>query len=432
VLVFFGYTHCPDVCPATIGEVGLAMGASPPGIRALFVSIDPERDTPAWLKEYVGYLRDGFTGLTGTANQVRVAAAAWGVKYARVDTGDPAAYSMSHTADVFLVDPDGRLRARFPFGTEGPTIAAVLRDVLANPVPAQPTAAVASPTPVATRPPAGVWPKVVSTSVWSGRSPVVLALHDGAGWMRDPSLEVTVQLLDAAGEPVGPPVAAATVQPPGIETVSVVATLDIPAPGEWGLSVRVATGGTTLSGWVDVTTLDPGTTASIGGAAPGIATPTLDDVAGVARAVTTDPLPDLRLSRTSTAQALAAHQPFVLVVDSPRFKVSPACGRAVILARTLLDRWTDVTFIHHEPYRYALVTDTPRLEGSLQAPVLTDVAVAWGIQSAPWGALSMPWIFVVDGDGIVRAKYQGVVGTEDVDVMLALIAAEAGARVGRG
>ena len=138
--------------------------------------------------------------------------------------------------------------------------------------------------------------------------------------------------------------------------------------------------------------------------------------------MTTDPAPDLRLSRTSTVDALAAHQPFVLVIDSSRFRVSPVCGRAIIMARYLLDRWRDVAFIHLEPYRYQVIEDTAVLDGSLDAPTLTDPAAAWGIGGAPWGARSMPWTFVIDGAGIVRAKYQGVTGTADVDVMLALIA----------
>jgi hypothetical protein len=112
------------------------------------------------------------------------------------------------------------------------------------------------------------------------------------------------------------------------------------------------------------------------------------------------------------------------VVDSYSFKVTPACGKAVALAKRLVDRWPQVPFIHHEPYRYSVVTTEPVLEGSLQAPVLTDVAEAWGVADAPWGAGSMPWMFIVDDDGIIRATYQGVMGTADVDVMLALLAGE--------
>ena len=127
-------------------------------------------------------------------------------------------------------------------------------------------------------------------------------------------------------------------------------------------------------------------TAAIGAPAPTAHTPTLTDVGGVARAITTDPAPDLRLSSTSTTDALAAGRPFVLVIDSTKFRVSPACGRAVVMARYLLDRWPDVAFIHLEPYRYSVVTDTPSLDGSLVDPTLTDPAAAWGIGGEPWGA----------------------------------------------
>jgi hypothetical protein len=111
----------------------------------------------------------------------------------------------------------------------------------------------------------------------------------------------------------------------------------------------------------------------------------------------------------------------VLVADSTRFRVSPACGKAIIMARYLVYRWSDVAFIHLEPYRYTVVSNTPVLSGSIEEPPVGEVAAAWGVDGPPWGATSMPWVFVVDGDGIVRAKYQGLMGSDDVDVMLALI-----------
>ncbi len=132
--VFFGYTHCPDVCPATIGTIGLAMEAYGSGPRAVFVSVDPERDTTTWLREYVRYLPAGFTALTGTAARIRSTADAWHVQYAKVETGVAGAYAMSHTADVFLVDAAGMLRASFPFGTSSEAMTAVLRAVVATPL----------------------------------------------------------------------------------------------------------------------------------------------------------------------------------------------------------------------------------------------------------------------------------------------------------
>jgi hypothetical protein len=234
---------------------------------------------------------------------------------------------------------------------------------------------------------------------------------------------VTVQLSTTQGVIAGPLVDAVAVRPPGVAAVSYVAAIDIPAPGWWRLGVRASNTGAILAGTVDVAVLDPGATAALAAPAPTVHTPTLDDVGGDARAVTTDPAPDLRLSRTSTTDALAAHQPFVLVVDSTRFRVSPACGKAIVMARYLLDRWPGIAFIHLEPYRYSIVTDTPELDGTLSDPPLTEAAAAWGVGGPPWGAASMPWVFIVDGAGVVRAKYQGIIGSDDVDVILSLIAA---------
>jgi hypothetical protein len=270
---------------------------------------------------------------------------------------------------------------------------------------------------------AGLRVELVSSSVWAGGpAPIILALYGPAGRLDDVSVTPTIQLESTDGAAVGPPGTAVPVRPPGLEDVSYVATPSIPHPGWWRIAVTVRPGALTLGGSIDVAALDQGASAPIGAPAPTIHSPTLDDVGGDARRVTTDPIPDLRLYRRSTTDALADHTPFVFVLDSTKFRVTTACGKAIILARYLQDRWPAVTFIHHEPYRYSVVTDTPVLDGTLGDPPLTDVAGAWGIGGDPWGAGSMPWVFIVDGQGIVRAKYQGILGSADVDVIVALIA----------
>ena len=440
VFVFFGYSHCPDVCPATIGTVGLAIDAFGPGVRALFVTIDPARDTTTWLREYVRFLPAGFTALTGSDDEIRTVADAWGVQYARVETTDPNAYAMAHTADVFLVDAAGMLRATFPFGTEPEPITAVLREVVATTQVPGASADASSPPSVPTPVPAGcplctapsnpvdvaegpLGVTVVSSSIWSGAAgPIILSLSTDGVPLDDLDLRVRVQLTGLAGEAVGAAMEATPVRPPGVDAVSYVAEPAIPSPGSWRLRVTAERAGTTLRGTTTVTALDPGGTAPLRGPAPRIATPTLDDVGGVARAVTTDPAPDLRLSRRSTLDSLEAGQAFVLVIDSARFRTTTACGQAIIMARFLVDRWRDVGFIHLEPFRYSVVASTPVLDGSLDDPTLTEPAAAWGLGEAPWSPQWMPWVFVVDGDGIVRAKYQGIIGTADVDVIVALIA----------
>ncbi len=441
VLVFFGYTHCPDVCPATVGTVGEAIDAYGSDVRAIFVTVDPERDTVAWLAEFVRYMPTGFTAVTGTPPEIRRTADGWDVRYARVEEATPGAYSMAHTADVFLVDADGLLRASFPFGTPATTMTSVLRLVEATPAaPAAPTVAPSvdpgAPTPAPAAPSADpsvspgataemtpLTPLLVSSSVWAGgATPLILALHDAMGRVNDPDLAVTAQLVATDGSAVGPAVDAVAIQPSGLQDVSFVATLDIPTPGAWRIAVTARDGrGAVAGGLLDVTALDPGGSAALGVTAPAIRTQTATDVSGDLTWLTTDPIPEPRLYSTSTADALAAGKPFVFVVDSYRFKVTEVCGTSLFLARQLMYRWTAMTFIHHEPYRFSVVTTEPLLEGTLAEPRLTDVAEAWGVGAPPWGIGSMPWIFIVDGDGVVRAKYQGVVGSADVDVILTLL-----------
>ena len=441
-LVFFGYTHCPDVCPATVGTLNEVFAEVGDGPRAVFTSVDPERDGVEAMASYMRYLPKQYIGLSGSPDEILRNTQAWGVKYAKVDEGSPGGYAMAHTADVFLVDAQGRLRARFPFGTGPEPIAAAVRELLAETppptgepaasAPVQPTPAPASPAPTAATPaptaatPASPAPVaadlgvlLVSSSIWSGpETPIIVTLTGPDGVPLDGSVPVTARVVGAGETPAGPDVPVVAIRPEGTTAASYVANVAIPSPGWWRLDLTTADGST---GSVDIEALDPGTTAPIGQPAPDIDTPTLDDVGGQALAITTQPAPDLRMSRTSTADARAAGKPYVLVVDSSRFKVSPACGRALSMVRFLLDRWTDVPFIHLEPFEYQVITDEPVLSGSLADPPLNRWASALGLGDEVWPATEMPWIFVVDGDGIVRAKYTGIVGSADVDVILSMI-----------
>jgi hypothetical protein len=252
---------------------------------------------------------------------------------------------------------------------------------------------------------------------------VILALYEGARLLDDLSADVQVQLTSPAGVATGPPVRALAVKPPGVADVSFVATLDIPTPGWWRLDITVTGTLGTSATTATVAVLDPGGTTPLGGAAPAVRTPTLDDVGGDVRELSTDPLPDLRMYRTSTVDVLAAHQPFVLVVDSTRFRTSPACGKALAMVRYFVDRWPSIPMIHLEPFEFSILSDTPYLQGSLSDPTLVPAAAAWGIGADPWPSTSMPWIFVVDGNGRLRAKYQNVIGTADVDVILSMVMA---------
>lgn len=116
-LVFFGFTHCPDVCPTTLNTLaGVAdrlRAGDGPVPRVLMVSVDPMRDTPEVLAGYLPYFDPSFTGLTGEMAEVSRLARAVGVAWHYGPAGEDGGYTVDHTASLFLVDPQGRLAAIF-------------------------------------------------------------------------------------------------------------------------------------------------------------------------------------------------------------------------------------------------------------------------------------------------------------------------------
>jgi protein SCO1 len=123
VLLYFGYTHCPDVCPATLGEL-FGVWEEAPDMQAVYITVDPERDTPEFLTEWTRYLPDNLHALTGSPGAIRRAAENFGVRYARVETTSTSGYTMSHTAELYLIDKHGQLLLSYPFGTPAAEIAA--------------------------------------------------------------------------------------------------------------------------------------------------------------------------------------------------------------------------------------------------------------------------------------------------------------------
>lgn len=129
ILVFFGYTHCPDVCPTTLFEVSevlRALGSDADKAQALFVSIDPERDTPQVLKDYLSSFDPHLRGLTGNVEQVTAAEKTYRV-YAKKVPGTNGEYTMDHTALIYLMDKQGRFVAPFNLKRKPDDAAADLR-----------------------------------------------------------------------------------------------------------------------------------------------------------------------------------------------------------------------------------------------------------------------------------------------------------------
>jgi protein SCO1/2 len=129
VVLFFGYTHCPDVCPTSLTDLRAGIRASGVDATVVFVTVDPARDDAAAMKQYVDYYAAAFIGLTGTETEIAEAAAAWGISYRRLESGSAAGYAMAHSAEAYLVDAEGTLRHHLFFGTPVELIAERLREV---------------------------------------------------------------------------------------------------------------------------------------------------------------------------------------------------------------------------------------------------------------------------------------------------------------
>lgn len=123
VVLFFGYTQCPDVCPTTMMEVASvkkSLGADGDKVQGVFVTIDPERDTAPLLKAYLASFDPSFVGLHGSVEQTQAAAKEFKVFFAKVPGKTPETYTMDHTAASFIFDTEGRVRvyARYGAGAE--------------------------------------------------------------------------------------------------------------------------------------------------------------------------------------------------------------------------------------------------------------------------------------------------------------------------
>lgn len=120
VVVFFGYTQCPDVCPTTLAELAAvkkALGPDGERLQALFVTIDPERDTPEVLKTYVNSFDPSFLALRGTLEQTQAVAKEFKVYFAKVPGKTPTSYTMDHSAGNFVLDTRGQVRLLVRNGT---------------------------------------------------------------------------------------------------------------------------------------------------------------------------------------------------------------------------------------------------------------------------------------------------------------------------
>lgn len=139
VVVFFGFTQCPDVCPTTLlelAEVKKRLGADGERVQGLFVTVDPERDTPEVLKAYVANFGADFVGLRGTPAEIEATAKHFKVFYRKVEGATPTSYTMDHTAGSYVFDAQGRVRLFTRYGTGPDALVHDLKILLAEASPA--------------------------------------------------------------------------------------------------------------------------------------------------------------------------------------------------------------------------------------------------------------------------------------------------------
>ena len=130
LIIYFGFTYCPDICPTDLQTIGLAIDALGPlsgKVQPLFITLDPARDTAAHLKDYVPLFHPRLIGLTGDAAAIRNAADAYKVYYARAPNLRGDDYTIDHTASIYLVGADGNYLGFLPPNSDAERIAAAIR-----------------------------------------------------------------------------------------------------------------------------------------------------------------------------------------------------------------------------------------------------------------------------------------------------------------
>ena len=134
VALFFGYTHCPDVCPTTLSEVAQVrddLGSDAESVQPIFISIDPERDKRLVLAGYTKAFHPAILGLAGSEEETKSAAASFKIFYEReADTSSPDGYTMAHSPGLYLISPDGEWLRQFTYGTSAAEILSDLQSRL--------------------------------------------------------------------------------------------------------------------------------------------------------------------------------------------------------------------------------------------------------------------------------------------------------------
>jgi hypothetical protein len=277
---------------------------------------------------------------------------------------------------------------------------------------------VAEPTRYAGWPPAETFelvPVPIASELAVGRNRFLLNLLDNRNEpLAAPDRPVRLRFFDLATDPTAPASEVATAYLPTTEDLPGLyrAEVEFSCWGEWGVeAVTTEADGSERTGRMIFPVRPVSSTPAVGEAAPPSETPTAASAAEIA-AISTDTDPDPDFYTTSVDDAVAAGRPFLVIFSTPAFCRTRTCGPALDIVKSVAPDFDDVAFIHVEPYELAMV------EGQLQ-PALSEENQPVPVPAVTeWRLPTEPYIFVVDGDGRVAAKMEGVASAEEIRAAL--------------
>lgn len=261
----------------------------------------------------------------------------------------------------------------------------------------------------------GVLPQIITSELVKGPNRIVFSFLDASGTkpVGSPDRTATIKFRGPGGESAAAPAAQFVWAIEGVSGVYV-SHAEFPVAGAWTAVFSTSAPGSpeeSIPFSFDVK--DDARVVVPGEQAPSIETPTLADVGGDAAKISTDESPVPAFYETSVADALAAHEPFVLIFATPKFCVTNTCGPTLDKMKPIASAHPDITFINVEPYQLEVV------DGQLQ-PVLGS---ANELQAAPatnaYGLLTEPFVFVVGGDGIVKSSFELIFTPDELNEALA-------------
>lgn len=268
---------------------------------------------------------------------------------------------------------------------------------------------------------------LVSSSIWPGGTSLLFTLNETDNTLvDDPRARVAITATEVAppdGQVAGRLATEAHfVRPPSTGRPLFVAEIDFARPGTWHLDVMAVIDGVWRAGASPTTVSWAGATPTRGTPAPTFHTRTSGDAGGNLGTVVGPPFADPRFYQTSVDEALAQHIPFVLVLDSARWRTSIYCGFTILMVEQVAPAWPAMTFMHVEPFKSNIVDGSLVLDPPGGPAEWSPAANAWGLTPDRIDVDTSPWVFVVDGSGHVFSKFQGLIGAEELEAALFAVA----------